>query len=112
MANPNIVNVTAIYGKLATSDPGQATNLFVNRPSVGSNVVLKINAIYVSNDTTGAVTANIQIGGVTLANISVPANSTLDVLNRPLYLTEDSTSNLVCTAATGLDYVVSYEEIS
>ena len=105
----NIVNVSTINGKLLTgTDPSLAT------PNTGT--VYKINAIYVSNDTTGALEADIAINNTPLVKVSVPAKSTLDVLSKPVYLAEENTegnsAGLVCTAVTGLDYVVSYEAIS
>ena len=105
MANPNIVNVTTIYGKLLTG-----TSISLGLPSAGT--VYKINAIYASNDTTSAAEADATINGTPLVKVSVPAKSTLDVLSKSVYLTEDQTSGLVCNTVTGLDYVVSYEEIS
>ena len=105
----NIVNVSTIYGKLATGTS-------ISLPTPTSGTVYKINAIYVSNDTTSAAEADIEINGTPLVLVSVPAKSTLDVLSKPVYLAEentgDSSAGLVCTAATELDYVVSYEEIS
>ena len=108
MANPNIVNVTSILGKTAVNTD-QSTALTIAKVD---NKVLKINAIYVSNDTASAVTSSITFNGKQLINVSVPGNSTLDVLSKSIYLTDDAGNSLVCSAATGLDYVVSYEEIS
>lgn len=102
----NIVDVTTINGKTLTG-----TNPSLASP--GATTVYKINAIYVSNDTTSSAEADIQINGTPLVKVSVPAKSTLDVLSKPIYLTDaQTTAGLVCTAAAGLDYVVSYEEIS
>lgn len=100
----NIVNVSTINGKLLT---GTAPSLAV--PSAGT--VYKINAIMVTNDTTSAAESDVVINGTNLAAVSVPSKSTLDLLGKPLYLTEDETTGLVCTAVTGLDYVISYELI-
>ena len=101
----NIVNVSTINGKLATG-----TSITLNAPS--ATTVYKINAIYVSNDTTSTAEANITIDSTPLVKASVPAKSTLDVLSKPVYLTDSQTNGLACVAVTGLDYVVSYEEIS
>ena len=107
MANPNIVNVSSIYGKLLT---GSAPTL--TPPTEISDTVYKINAIYVANSTTSAAEANVTIGSIPLVSVSVPGKSTLDVLSKPIYLTDNALPGLVCTAAAGLDYIVSYEEIS
>ena len=72
MANPNIVNVTEIYGntavQLATT---AAVNLVVN--ASGSGKIYKINSLYVSNyEGTNArdITINHVIAGNSIAILS------------------------------------------
>ena len=101
----NIVNVSTINGKLLTG-----TNPSLDPP--GDTTVYKINAIYVSNDTASAAEADITINSTPLVKVSVPAKSTLDVLGKPIYLTDSQSTGLACAAVADLDYVVSYEEIS
>ena len=60
MANPNIVNVTTIYGKTTGANlttTGAATVL--NNPS-DSNIVLKVNTFNVSNYTASAVNITVN----------------------------------------------------
>ena len=124
MANPNIVNVTQIYGKTtyAALTTTLTTVLLSNAASSGK--VLKINSIMVANvDGTNAADVTVDIntsagGGGTsyaLANtISVPADATLNLIdkNSSFYLEEDKSILGGASANSDLEVVISYEEIS
>ena len=124
MAAPNIVNVATITGKTATVALSSTNATAVVSNAASSNKVFKINNILVSNvDATNAadITINIysqdDIAGTAYAiasTISVPADSTLIVLdkNTALYLEEDKSIGAVASAADDLVVVASYEEIS
>jgi len=94
MAQPNIVSVTTIYGNTAVAAvTNVSTNLVVNSASSGQ--VLKINTLYISNIHANSNTALVSVGllrtGVEYkiaANINLTANSTLDVINKAIYLQE------------------------
>lgn len=94
MAQPNIVSVTTIYGNTAVAAvTNVSTNLVVNSASSGQ--VLKINTLYISNIHANSNTALVSVGllrtGVEYkiaANINLSANSTLDVINKAIYLEE------------------------
>lgn len=124
MANPNIVNVTAIYGNssqvsLSTTN---ATSLVSNAASSGK--VFKINSITVANvdGTTAAdITINVYsqaaLGGTAypiVSTVSVPADATLIVTDKTtsFYLLENQ--SIGATAGTASDLVVntSWEEIN
>lgn len=124
MANPNIVNVTAIYGNSSqTSLTGtSATSLVSNAASSGK--VFKINSITVANvDGTAAadITINVYsaaaLGGTAfpiVSTVSVPADATLIVTDKTttFYLLENQ--SIGATAGTANDLVVnaSWEEIN
>lgn len=124
MTAPNIVNVATITGKTATVALSSTNATAVVSNAASSNKVFKINNILVSNvDATNAadITINIysqdDIAGTAYAiasTISVPADSTLIVLdkNTALYLEEDKSIGAVASAADDLVVVASYEEIS
>jgi hypothetical protein len=124
VANPNIVNVAAIYGNslqvsLTTTS---ATSLVSNAASSGK--VFKINSITVANvDGTNAadITINVYsaaaLGGTAfpiVSTISVPADATLIVTDKTttFYLLENQ--SIGATAGTASDLVVnaSWEEIN
>jgi len=124
MAAPNIVNVATITGKTATVALSSTNATAVVSNAASSSKVFKINNILVSNvDPVNAadITINIysqdDIAGTAYAiasTISVPADSTLIVLdkNTALYLEEDKSIGAVASAVDDLVVVASYEEIS
>lgn len=124
MANPNIVNVAAIYGEnssvsLTTTN---ATSIVSNAASSGK--VYKINTLMVANvDGTNAADITINkysaaaLGGSAFAiasTISVPADASLIVIDKTtaIYLKENE--SIGATAGTASDLVVtcSWEEIN
>ena len=127
MANPNIVSVSSIKGESVgfnlTATP--TTTLM----TVASNKVVKINRITVANvdgtnaaDVTVSITkANFSPDGISdfdtsgtffiAKTISVPADSTLVLLDTPIYLMESDVLKGGAGAASDLDLFVSYESI-
>ena len=114
MANPNIVNVTTIYGKTSTANPVINTWTQIG-PTVAANQVMKINSLYVCNVTGAATTFYVasNLGTNIAYNMQLPALSTLDLLSKPVYLTEGQYAQVYCTAAINSVYfTMSYELIS
>lgn len=124
MANPNIVNVTAIYGnasQVALSSTS-ATSLINNAASSGK--VYKVNSIVVANvdgSSAADITINIysqdDLGGTAYAiasTISVPADSTLIVTDKTtsFYLKEDQSVGAIAGAANDLVVTCSWEELN
>ncbi len=124
MANPNIVNVAAIYGNTSTTSLSTTSATSIVSNASGSGKVYKINSIVVANiDGTSAadITINLYsaaaLGGTATAiasTISVPADATLIVTDKTtsFYLLEDK--SIGATAGTASDLVVtaSWEEIN
>jgi hypothetical protein len=124
MANPNIVNVTSIYGNttyvaLSTTS---ATTLLSNAASSG--LVYKVDNIVVSN-VNGSTAANVTVsvnsaasGGGTAYRlayqISVPAGASLIVTDKStaFYLMENQSVVITAGTANYLEAVLSYENIS
>ena len=117
MAAPNIVNVATITGKTAVQQIGTSASAIVTN-SASSGKVFKINALYVSNvDGAADATVNVDVFRSSTAyhiakTITVPADSTLDVVSKAIYLEEGDTLRLTASAASDLEAVCSYEEIS
>ena len=116
MAAPNVVNVATITGKTAVQAVGTSATAIVTNSS-GSNKVLKVNALYVSN-VDGANSFNITVDlyrGTTAyrlaLTIPVPARATLEVITKPIYLEEGDSLRLTASGNSGLEAVCSYEEI-
>jgi len=117
MASPNIVNVTTITGKTAVQQVTDTATAIVSNPA-SSNKVFKVNALYVSNvDGTDNAEVNVDIFRASTAyhiakTLVVPADATIDVLSKPIYLEEDDALRLTANATGDLEGVASYEEIS
>jgi len=117
MANPNIVNVTTITGKTAVQAVGTSATAIVTN-SASSGKVLKVNALYVSNvDGTNNAEITVDLYRSSTAyhvakTVVVPANATLDIISKAIYLEEGDSLRLTANAASDLEAVCSYEEIS
>ena len=117
MANPNIVNVTSIYGKTigAALDTTTSTQLL----ACASNKLLKINSIIVSNidgSSASDVTISFYDGSSTwhiASTIAVPADTTLIVLGKdsPIYLEESDQIRGGASSNSDLTCIISYEEL-
>lgn len=124
MANPNIVNVAAIYGNSSQTSLSttSATSLVSNAASSGK--VFKINSITVAN-TNGSAAAEITInvysaaalGGTATpiaSTISVPADAALIVTDKTtsFYLLENQSIGATAGTANALAVNASWEEIN
>ena len=117
MAQPNIVNVTSIYGTTYVADLG--TTLTTTLITAASDKVCKINVIRVTNVTDNDATTTIdsEVSGThkKLANeLTVPANSTVDVIDKTssFYLQETDLIRGGASAASTLEVTISYEKIN
>ena len=124
MANPNIVNVAAIYGNNSSTSLTTTNATAIVNNAAASGKVYKVNMITVANvDGTNAADITINkysqddLGGTAYAivsTVSVPADATLIVLDKTtsIYLKEDE--SIGATAGTASDLVVtaSWEEIN
>lgn len=117
MAAPNIVNVSAIYGKTAVLAITTTPTAIVTN-SGASGKVLKVDQLLVTNiDGTTNATVNVDLyRSSTAYNIAylmtVPAGATLDILSRLMYLEEGDALRLTASANGDLHGVCSYEDIS
>ena len=119
MANPNIVGVTSILGKVQGGEIGTSLTAVLTNGS-SSNSIYKINSLIVSNvDGTNAadITAAVDVGGFDAniaSTITVPADATLVIISKEtsIYLEEGDSIKLQASASGDLEYVLSYEIIS
>jgi hypothetical protein len=123
MSNPNIVNVTTIYGNTSTTSltTTSATSLVSNAASSGK--VYKIDSIVVANTSASAANITINVysaaalGGTAFpiaSTISVPAYASLIVTDKTttFYLLEDKSVGATAGTSTALVVTASWEEIS
>lgn len=117
MAAPNIVNVTAIYGRTAVQSVTTAATAIITN-TAASGKVLKVDTLLIANvDGTNAATVNAEVFRSSTSyyiaySISVPAGATLDLLNKYIYLEEGDSLRLTASVNGDLQAVASYEEIN
>lgn len=129
MANPNIISISGMYGKTTYLTPAVTTSVVLIANAASSSKVYKVNNIIAANvDGANAISATVSVytnGGVAQGSapangnaypiiylVSVPAGASLSILDKSIYLEENS--SLVVTSGTAgkINYFVSYEEIS
>lgn len=123
MANPNIVNVTSIYGNTSYLIPSTtgATTWTALTPAVGT--VNKVNNIVASNVTGSAVNVTLSINSATggggtayriAYQISVPANSSLIIVDKTTAIYVGENQSIVATVGTGsaIELTASYEALT
>lgn len=123
MANPNIVNVTSIYGNTSYLIPSttSATTWTALTPAAGT--VNKIDNIVASNVTGSAVAVTVSVnsavsGGGTAYRIayqiSVPANASLIIIDKTTAIYLGESQSIVVTVGTGsaIELTSSYEAIT
>ncbi len=128
MASPNIIGVSAMYGKTTYLTPSVNTNVVLLANAASSSKVYKINNILATNiDGTNAINATVAIytnGSVAQGSapaggtaypliylVSVPAGAALSLLDKSLYLEENTSLVVTSGTASKINYSVSYEEI-
>ncbi len=116
MANPNLVNVTSITGESVQA--ALTTTLTTEILAAASDTLVKVNSIIIANiDGTSAVDVSVFItksgaSPVAIAStISVPADSTLVVIdkNSALYLEEGDNLEAGASANSDATITVNYE---
>lgn len=123
MANPNIVNVTSIYGNTSYLIPSvtTATTWTALTPAVGT--VNKVNNIVASNVTGSAVAVTVSINSATggggtayriAYQISVPANSSLIIVDKTTAIYVGEGQSIVATVGTAnaIELTASYEALT
>lgn len=115
MAAPNLLSVTTLTGKTAVANVTTiASNVVVN--GTGSGKLTKVTALYISNvnGTNAAdVTVDFYRSGTAYeiaSTVSVPADSTLDLISKNIYLEEGDSLRIYASANVYLKAVCSYEE--
>ena len=129
MANPNIVNVATINGgNAAWALTNTVTTVLL---TAAADVIVKINSLIVTNiHGTNAASVSVEINGigggatgVTLAanltsqvriasTMNVPADDSLVLIDKPIYLMEADVLRGGASAASVLELFASYEVIN
>jgi hypothetical protein len=123
MANPNIVNVTSIYGNTVYLIPANTAATTWTSLTPASNTVNKIDSIVATNVTGSPATVTVSLnsasgGGGTAYRIcyqiSVPANASLIVVDKTTAFYVQDNQSVVVTSGTGsaIEYTATYEAIT
>ena len=133
MANPNIVNVTSIYGNTAYVIPAStsvsvawtyngSTSLTGLTPAAGT--VNRVTSIVVSNVTSSAATATVAVANnatygsgtpyYIAYQISVPPNASVIVTDKTtsFYVTENQSVGVISGTSSALNYTATFEAIT
>ena len=130
MANPNIVNVTSISGGNAAW--ALTNNITTTLFTVNADYIVKINSLIVTNiHGTNAATVSVEINGLTTTGLTglaltgalssqvriastmnVPADDSLVLIDKPIYLMEADVLRGGASAASVLELFASYEVIN
>lgn len=130
MANPNIVNVTSIYGNTTYYTPSGNTAVVLLPNAASSGVVNKIDNVVAANVTAVTATATVSIytngavaqgsapsGGTAypiIFQVPVPGNSAVVVVDKStaFYLQEGTSISVTSGTANSITFTTSYEAIS
>jgi len=130
MANPNIVNVTAIYGLTTYLTPSSTSAVVLVANAASSGKIYKINQLTAANVSGSAVTVTVSIytngavaqgsapaGGTAypiVSGVSVPSTASLIVVDKSsvFYLQEGTSITVTSGTGSGIAYTLSYEDIS
>jgi hypothetical protein len=123
MANPNIVNVTAILGTTTYLTPANTTANTLLSNAASSGLVFKINQIVCANvNGASAVNATVAINSAAagagtnypvISTIAVPASASVIAVDKTtaIYLMENSSIVVTSGTSSGITYTISYESI-
>jgi hypothetical protein len=123
MANPNIVNVTSIFGSTTYLTPSTTSATVWTALTPAVNTVNKVNNIVASNVTATAVAVTVSINSATggggtafdiAYQISVPANASLIIIDKTTSIYVGETQSIVVTVGTGsaIELTSSFEAIT
>jgi hypothetical protein len=130
MANPNIVNVSTIYGTTTYYTPSGTTAVVLVANAASSNTVYKIDNVVAANVTGTTATATVSIytnGAVAqgsapssgtaypiIFQVPVPANASVVVVDKStaFYLQEGTSISITSGTANSITFTTSYEAIS
>jgi hypothetical protein len=123
MANPNIVNVTSIYGNTSYLIPSSTSATTWTALTPASGTVNKIDNIVAANVTGSVATVTVSInsaisGGGTayrlIYQVPVPANAAIVVADKStaFYLGEAQSIVVTVGTASAIELTASYEAIT
>jgi hypothetical protein len=123
MANPNIVNVSSIYGNTSYLIPSTTSATTWTALTPSSNTVNKINNIVATNVTASVATVTVSINSAAAGagtayrlvyQVPVPVNASIVVADKStaFYLGEAQSIVVTVGTASAIELTASYEAIT
>ena len=123
MTAPNLISANTINGKTTGTTLSNTSAFAVLNNAAGSGKCLKINTVNVSNFSASNVVISVSfysgasLGGTAFpiaGNITLPAGSTLNVIDKSTqyYLEENTCLGATASVANAIAVTASYEDIS
>jgi len=123
MANPNIVNVTSIYGNTSYLIPSTTGATTWTALTPASGTVNKVDSIVASNVTASAVFVTVSINSATggggtayriAYQINVPSNASLIIVDKTtaLYVGESQSIVVSVGSSSAIELTAAYEAIT
>ena len=123
MANPNIVNVSSIYGNTSYLIPSTTSATTWTALTPATNTINKIDNIVAANVTASVATVTVAINSAAAGagtnyrlvyQVSVPVNASIVVVDKStaFYLGEAQSIVVTVGTASAIELTASYEAIS
>lgn len=132
MANPNILNISSIYGQtgyvIPSTTAANTTWQYANGTALtgltpAAGTVNRLISLVATNATANVATVNVSINNATAgsgipfriaAQISVPGTSSLVLVDKlsPIYITEYQSLVVTSSVANAIEFVASFEQIT
>jgi predicted permease len=123
MANPNIVNVTSIYGNTSYLIPSSTAAATWTALTPASNTVNKIDNIVAANVTSSSATVTVAINSAAAGagtnyrlvyQVPVPVNASIVIVDKStaFYLGEAQSIVITVGTASAIELTASYEAIT
>lgn len=123
MANPNIVNVTSIYGNTSYLIPSGTSQVTWTALTPASGTVNKIDNIVAANVTSTPATVSVAVNSATagagtnyrlIYQVPVPANAAIVIADKStaFYLGEAQSIVVTVGTASAIELTASYEAIT
>ena len=119
MANPNIVNISSMYGNTAVLNVSTTATSIVTNPS-GSNNIYKLNSLIIANINASS-SANLTVelnrnntNTALIRNVTITAGGSFVAVAKdtPIYLMENDIIQLAASSSSILNAIASWEQIS
>ena len=116
MANPNLLSLTTVSGKMAVQASTTSATAIVEN-AAASGTLVKVTSLFLTNIAASTKSATIDVYRSSTAynilkDVDVPAGSSIDVVSKTIYLEEGDSLRITATENSTIQAVCSYEVLS